>query len=232
MTILLWLEGPFQSWGTGSLFYQREAGLAPTKSGVAGIICTALGRNNEQKEWLEQFSKVSMTVSGFIPEKEKTPVILSDFQGLGAGYDDKDAWETRMTPKNSQGKNLSGGRNKILVKKYIQSMSFACILESENIELMQEIANGMQHPVYVFSLGRKSCLPTEQVFQGSFSSMQEALERLQQLQEEKRLKNVLSISETEQNETDILMTVKDVPVCFGQKKVYTYRRVFVQESYM
>lgn len=41
--LLLWLEGPLQSWGHDSRFGRRETLHFPTKSGVLGMVCAALG---------------------------------------------------------------------------------------------------------------------------------------------------------------------------------------------
>lgn len=43
-TLLLRLEGPMQSWGTHSRFNHRDTELVPSKSGVIGLLCAALGR--------------------------------------------------------------------------------------------------------------------------------------------------------------------------------------------
>ena len=43
-TLLIRLAGPMQSWGTQSRFLVRDAGSEPSKSGVIGLICAALGR--------------------------------------------------------------------------------------------------------------------------------------------------------------------------------------------
>ena len=43
-TLLLRLEGPLQSWGTSSRFPQRDTGFEPSKSGVIGLLCAALGK--------------------------------------------------------------------------------------------------------------------------------------------------------------------------------------------
>src|SRR5690625_925439 len=42
-TLLLRLVGPQQSWGTSSRFDRRDSELAPTKSGVVGLLAAALG---------------------------------------------------------------------------------------------------------------------------------------------------------------------------------------------
>ncbi|MDE5757234.1 MAG: type I-E CRISPR-associated protein Cas5/CasD, partial [Allobaculum sp.] len=47
-TLLLRLAGPLQSWGTDSRFETRRTEKMPTKSGVIGMIASALGRNREE----------------------------------------------------------------------------------------------------------------------------------------------------------------------------------------
>ena len=41
--LALLLDGPLQSWGFASRFQRRTTGLHPTKSGVVGLICAAMG---------------------------------------------------------------------------------------------------------------------------------------------------------------------------------------------
>ncbi len=43
-TLLMFLAGPMQSWGTQSRHSNRDTGLEPSKSGVIGLLCAALGR--------------------------------------------------------------------------------------------------------------------------------------------------------------------------------------------
>ncbi|NQT19767.1 MAG: type I-E CRISPR-associated protein Cas5/CasD [Planctomycetes bacterium] len=47
-TLLLRLAGPMQSWGTQSRFSVRDTGLEPSKSGVIGLLCAALGRRRSE----------------------------------------------------------------------------------------------------------------------------------------------------------------------------------------
>lgn len=42
-TLLLQLAGPMQAWGHRSRFDNRDTGLEPTRSGVIGLLCCALG---------------------------------------------------------------------------------------------------------------------------------------------------------------------------------------------
>src|SRR5512136_1449116 len=43
--VLLRLSGPLQAWGVQSRFSIRDTGLEPSKSGVIGLLCAALGRS-------------------------------------------------------------------------------------------------------------------------------------------------------------------------------------------
>ena len=45
--LLMRLAGPMQSWGTRSRFSNRDTGLEPSRSGVIGLLCAALGRPRE-----------------------------------------------------------------------------------------------------------------------------------------------------------------------------------------
>ena len=47
-TLLMRLAGPMQSWGTGSRFDERDTQLEPSKSGVVGLLCAALGRDRAE----------------------------------------------------------------------------------------------------------------------------------------------------------------------------------------
>jgi len=47
--LLLWFEAPLQSWGSDSKFGRRDTQTFPTKSGVLGLVCSALGAGGEQR---------------------------------------------------------------------------------------------------------------------------------------------------------------------------------------
>ena len=46
--LLLRLAGPMQAWGTQSRFSVRDTGLEPSKSGVIGLLCAALGKPRDE----------------------------------------------------------------------------------------------------------------------------------------------------------------------------------------
>ena len=47
-TLLLRLKAPMQSWGVSSRFSIRDTGKEPSKSGVIGLFCAALGISRDE----------------------------------------------------------------------------------------------------------------------------------------------------------------------------------------
>ncbi len=62
--LALLLDAPLQSWGFASRFQRRTTGLHPTKSGVIGLICAAMGLakgSAEEQTTLPELAKLKMT---------------------------------------------------------------------------------------------------------------------------------------------------------------------------
>ena len=62
--LALLLDGPLQSWGFASRFQRRTTGLHPTKSGVVGLICAAMGLAkglDEERGMLPALAALKMT---------------------------------------------------------------------------------------------------------------------------------------------------------------------------
>ncbi|WP_268083151.1 type I-E CRISPR-associated protein Cas5/CasD, partial [Acinetobacter baumannii] len=51
-----------QSWGTRSRFDERDTDLVPSKSGVIGLICAAMGIDREEREPVLQLADLRMGV--------------------------------------------------------------------------------------------------------------------------------------------------------------------------
>ncbi len=67
--MLLWLEGPLQSWGGDSKFGVRDTLNFPTRSGILGLICCARGAAGPEVEWLAEMNNLPME---FAPTPEPT----------------------------------------------------------------------------------------------------------------------------------------------------------------
>jgi len=63
--LALRLEGPLQSWGYEDRFNRRKTGLLPTKSGLLGLCCAALGAargSAKEAGWLPQLVRLRCLV--------------------------------------------------------------------------------------------------------------------------------------------------------------------------
>jgi len=228
--LLLWLEAPLQSWGDNSRFGRRDTPNFPTKSGVMGLVCCALGAGGEQKKLLAEFSTLSQTVIAYnrtkkTGEKIDREPLLRDFHMVGSGYDDKDPWQSLLIPKTAQGKKAVGGGAKLTYRYYLQDAYFAVVLEVPN-EKSEKIAEALQTPVWDLYLGRKSCVPTDFIYRECFAESEQAIAAAQALATEKSLSESFRVVDGEQD-GDEVFSLNDVPLCFGEQKVYRDRRVTV-----
>lgn len=228
--LLLWLEGPLQSWGVDSRFGRRDSLSFPTRSGVLGLLCCAMGRGGEQRTWLEDMKDYSQTVLAFPRlgrhglERQR---LLRDFHMVGSGYDDGDPWQNLLIPKTTDGKKPVGLGTKLTHRYYVQDMAFACIVEVPVI-FESELRAGLEAPVWPICLGRKNCVPTALVYRGFFDTEQEAETRALELaQEAGRGLSFKVLSGYDPAGTS--MTLNDVPLCFGLYKRYSDREVTVIE---
>lgn len=229
--LLLWLEAPLQSWGHDSKFGRRDTLNFPTKSGVMGLVCCALGYGGEQKEFLAEFSQLKQTVLSFVrknhrDEKTDRLPLLRDFHMVGSGYDDKDPWTTLLIPKTADGKKAVGGGAKLTYRYYLQDGYFAVILEVPT-DKSDLIANALQNPVWDLFLGRKSCVPTDLVYRGLFENEDDAIVEAEKIATEKNLLLDFKVLDSGKHEGEVL-TLNDVPLQFGERKIYRDRRVTVK----
>lgn len=227
--LLLWLEAPLQSWGHDSKFGRRDSLDFPTKSGVFGLLCCALGAGGKQTKWLGKWADRDMQVQAFVPtDRQGRPLsrqpLMRDFHMVGSGYDDKDPWQGLLVPKTSEGKKAVGGGTKMTYRYYLQDMAFAVALQGAPDELA-ELEAALQSPVWDLYLGRKNCVPTEFIAQGIHADAEEVMERAGQLAKSKSRLPVFKVLQGE-HEGEVL-TLNDVPLQFGEHKLYRDRRVTV-----
>lgn len=233
--ILMWLEGPLQSWGYDSRYGRRDTLNFPTKSGVLGLICAALGAGGKQCELLFEFTQLDMQVLAFPLNKANQPVamepVLQDFQMVGSGYDDLDPWQSLLIPKTAEGKKAVGGGTKMTYRHYLQDMAFAVLMEVP-VNLADTISSALISPVWDLCLGRKNCAPTEFIYQGSFALSQDAKKHAMVLAQEKGRALSFSVEQGVTVGQDFVdgcevLTLNDVPVQFGVQKRYRDRQITI-----
>ena len=234
--LLLWLEAPLQSWGFDSKFGRRDTLAFPTKSGLLGLVCAALGAGGEQKALLAEFAALGQTVVSFtrckqavggVTKQDREP-LLRDFHMVGSGYDDQDPWASLLIPKTSEGKKAVGGGTKMTYRYYLQDAAFAVVLEVP-VDKTETIAQALQNPAWDIYLGRKNCVPTDFIYRGTFGSEATALEKAHSIAWQKnRIEDfrVLHGASGEGN-ADEVFTINDVPLQFGEDKRYGDRQVSV-----
>jgi len=234
--ILLWLEGPLQSWGVDSKFGRRDTLNFPTKSGILGLLLCALGESGDQKELLSKLAPLKQTVVSYnrvrklkeneIKKVDREP-LLRDFHMVGSGYNDDNPWESLLIPKTREGKKAVGGGSKMTYRYYLQDARFAVALEVPK-ELAKSFAEALQSPMYDIYLGRKNCAPTDFVYRGTFEGENLALRHADEIANEKGnlMEDFRVVDEELENEGDVL-TLNDIPIQFGESKRYRDRRVTV-----
>ena len=198
-----------------------------------GMVCSALGQSGEQKDFLEKFINLDLQILAF-PRKGhnhssifKEP-LLRDYHPVGSSYKATDPWQSLLIPKTSKGKKPTGNNNGTVItyRYYIQDMAFAAFLQVPS-EDAKPISEALQNPYWGLCLGRKSCIPTEFIYQGIYRSIEECIQKAINLAEQKnRTLSFRVLQDVTEGET---ITLNDVPIQFGEQKKYQERQVTIIE---
>jgi CRISPR system Cascade subunit CasD len=145
-TLLLRLAGPMQSWGTQSRFDVRDSGLEPSKSGVVGLLCAALGR--PRSEPVDDLAALRLGV-----RVEREGVLRSDFQTAGAARRPDDPSFGVYTANGKRGLPVVSRRG------FLADADFVVGLESADAALLRRVDDALHAPVWQLFLGRKGYVP-------------------------------------------------------------------------
>ncbi|WP_328375731.1 type I-E CRISPR-associated protein Cas5/CasD [Micromonospora zamorensis] len=129
--LLLRLAGPLQSWGSSSRFARRGTEVAPTKSGVIGLLAAAKGVR--RTEPLTDLLGLEFGV-----RLDQPGQILRDFQ----------------TARSLDGR-LSAP---LTYRFYLSDAAFLAAVSGES-ELLHGLAEALRRPQFPLYLGRRSCPP-------------------------------------------------------------------------
>ena len=140
-TLLLRLAGPMQSWGASDRFDVRFTEREPTKSGVVGLICAALGRGRQ-----EPVDDLAALRFGVRVDREGR--VERDYHTTGSG---------------GRGILLARGavvqRTVVSSRYYLADADFLAGLEGEEA-LLADIDQALRRPKWQLFLGRKSFVPS------------------------------------------------------------------------
>lgn len=145
-TLFLRLEGPLQAWGDTSKFVIRRTMEAPTKSGMLGLLCCAMGLSREKAR--ERLPELNLLAMGVRIDRPGTR--WWDYQTVGAGIG-----------LTTAGGGLKTGAQGTLVtrREYLADASFLVALQGE-AKLIHDITLAISSPKWPVFLGRKSCPPS------------------------------------------------------------------------
>lgn len=129
-TLLLRLAGPLQSWGTESKFDIRKTDRYPSKSGVVGLLASALGMRRDA-----DLSR--LTAMRFGVRVDSGGELLRDLHTV------------RKDEKTSY----------LTTRFYLSDAVFLAGFESDDEALLREIDDALRSPAFPLFLGRRSCPP-------------------------------------------------------------------------
>ena len=136
--LLLRLAGPLQAWGVKSRFTVRATELAPTRSGVVGMLASAVGRRRTDP--IEDLLALRFGV-----RKDQPGSVIRDFH-------------TARTLDGRESMPLSN-------RYYLADAVFLAGIEGDRA-LLEGIDEALRHPAFPLYLGRRSCPPTHPVSLG------------------------------------------------------------------
>lgn len=136
-TLLLRFAGPLQAWGADSRFDVRRTNREPTKSGVIGLIASALGLRRDAP--LDELNRLYFGV-----RVDREGVLLRDLHTVR-----KDKNTSYMT-----------------TRYYLSDAVFLIGLHSDDEALMQRLEHAVRNPAHPLFLGRRSCPPEGRVCLG------------------------------------------------------------------
>ncbi|PWH15264.1 MAG: type I-E CRISPR-associated protein Cas5/CasD [Ardenticatenia bacterium] len=152
-TLFLRLEGPLQAWGERARWGVRDSAPEPTKSGVVGLLACALGLQADAD--IQALSRqVRIGVRCDLPGEP-----LRDYHTVVGGV---------LSAEGKIKRTGSTGEIETVVSEryYLADASFLVAVQAPP-ELIERMAEAVQHPHWPIYLGRKSCVPTRPVFAGT-----------------------------------------------------------------
>lgn len=138
-TLLIRCVAPMQSWGSRSRFQERDTEREPTKSGIIGLLCAALGR--DRSEPLNDLVPLRM---GVRVDRE--------------GHPENDYHTAQYIIKGEQ-----NFQTQLSNRAYLADAAFLVGLEGDETQL-RTLNSALCRPVWPLFFGRKAFVPACSVF--------------------------------------------------------------------
>ncbi|AYY12434.1 type I-E CRISPR-associated protein Cas5/CasD [Actinobacteria bacterium YIM 96077] len=147
--VALRLCGPLQAWGSGSKFVRRTTELAPTKSGVVGLVAAAKGLRRTDP--LGELPGLRLAVRIDQPGR-----LLRDFQ-------------TAQQPRKERDGSVTWKSLPLSERYYLGDAAYLAVLEGDQA-LVEQIDAAVRSPAFPLYLGRRSCPPAGPVALGIYDT--------------------------------------------------------------
>lgn len=134
--------GQMQSWGTRSRFDNRDTEVAPSKSGVLGLVAAALGR--ERTESVTDLAALRLGV-----RIDREGILLNDYHTA-----------QDVIKADGSGRQATA----LSVRHYLADAVFLVGLEGEDRRTLETINKALENPRWPLALGRRSFPPSAPVY--------------------------------------------------------------------
>lgn len=157
-TLIMRLTGPMQSWGVSSRFSIRETLTEPSKSGVIGLLCAALGWDRASETHViagQPRTLADLAALRFGVRVVREGVVRRDYHTAQNVL--------RAKAKLRPGRPTAEGdlQQTVLSERYYLSDAYFLVgFESEDERFLNALDNALGNPFWPLSLGRKAFIPS------------------------------------------------------------------------
>ncbi|MYV57048.1 type I-E CRISPR-associated protein Cas5/CasD [Streptomyces sp. SID3212] len=152
---LLHLAAPLQSWGEHSAFTHRDTATHPTRSGLIGLLASALGipraeavaDGADHKALFARLTQVSFTV-----RVDRPGTVIGDFHTVGGGYP-----QHLTVPTAKGGRRSPDAATIVSTRYYLSDAVFTVAADFTDGGLARRCADAVAAPRWPLHLGRRSC---------------------------------------------------------------------------
>src|SRR5271170_2904011 len=148
-TLLIQIAGPMQSWGTQSRFSVRDTGLEPSKSGVIGLVCAALGKPREEYSGDRFPTLAQLAALKMVVRIDRAGSVRVDYHTVGGTHRVSDAYGVVRADSSGVGPVTSR-------RYYLADAEFLVGLESADSDLLCRLDDALANARWQLFLGRKS----------------------------------------------------------------------------
>lgn len=157
-TLLLYLSGPQQSWGSSSRFNSRDTERYPTYSGVIGLVACAMGIKRDDTEALSELIELKMSVRIDQPGDIRTDWQVAHKQNIEIDKSNRfNSACHHVVSEVNKDATYAGNRT------YLSDAKFIVGLTGEN-ELITRIMQSIRNPKWAPYLGRRAFVPDAPLF--------------------------------------------------------------------